>query len=189
MKLDRLLGTLAVVVLFCIPAQAVTTTCQATLSVVGPNDGTVWLPGKLTKSESHFTLSFGLAKSAAQSPPIGTIDVDVSARMAMYQAPEQAAATAISFDDLAHAKFSEIASTPERLGGLVLLGDRLKGEARFLRNSTYLGEPVQVYAFKEGDSVVGQVLYSTTYGLPIRLDTYDTSRHVRRVIELTGIKR
>lgn len=188
------LARLFVLSVFCLgqamPVDAASLSCQAVLDVHVPVKGHIWLPGKIRHLNGQYTLTVGLVNvSATKLPPFSTVEVDVVRKKVAVTNGETGARKELEFPRLALMKFSEILSSPESLGGFVLIGDRLKSEAKFVRNGMYGKEPVQEFTFRESDTVFGQILFSPAYGLPLKLDVFDSSTNTRRMMELRGIAR
>lgn len=190
MKMIKLLALPVLCLGLVLPAEAASVSCEAAIEVHAPRKGEFWLPGKLKHLNGHYTLSYALvSEEAKEAPEMTTIEVDVVKKLVSVSGGAESEVKTPSFIELATAKFSAVAGTPEALGGFVLIGERLKSEAKFIRNTRYGKEPVQEYTFRESDTVFGQVLYSPVYGLPLRLEVFDAETSTRRIVELKGIKR
>lgn len=168
------------------PSWAATLDCKAVLELHGPAGAAgERLPGTYQHQGSQHKFSYSTSSSGKQATT--TIEIDTAAKTAVVTDSSQETPRKLDYARLQSAKFSAMATVPESLGGLVFVGDRLKAQAKFLRNGTYAGQPVQVYSFVEDATYFGQIFYSVTYGVPVRLDVFDDKKHTRHFIELKGI--
>ena len=171
-----------------LPSHAAAATLEATLKVLAPVPGdpaAQRIPGMIRRNGDSWQLTYGiLAGKAAKMPPLATISVRPSTGQARLDDPARRVRKALDLQGLRQVKFSAIAQDPEALGALVLVGPRLKREAKFIRESHYKGQKVQEYVFEEGKDVFGQILYAPALGIPLSIDTYDAVKHLRTFVEV-----
>lgn len=160
---------------------------KAELRIIAPipGDSTAQhLPGTIIRQNSKWSLSFGIvSQQATATSLLKAVEVDMPLRRVALSDPGTGVQD-LDFERLGQAKFSEFATKLEALGGFVLVGDRLKQEARFVRNGIYQGQKIQVYSFKESKDVFGQIFYSPELGIPLKIDTYDAGKGQRTFIEV-----
>ncbi|HEY9897849.1 MAG TPA: hypothetical protein V6D00_01595 [Pantanalinema sp.] len=124
------------------------------------------------------------------SPSIATtsIEVDLAAQTATVLERPGESAEKQSFTDLRQLGFSAFAREPKLMAGLLLAGDSLSQRAKFIRNGIYQGKAIQVFSFSESKDIFGQIFYSSSDGMPLKIDTYDATNNVRTFIEIEAIK-
>lgn len=190
-QLQALTLSALVFALHALPASAATTTCNASLEIkVAPVPGMQPLryrKGRFAKDESSYTLTYTVVEGSGE-PIERVIQVDVAAKRASVQAAD-GAVKSLDYDRLSKIKFSDVALSAEGLASLVLIKDRLKEGAKFLKNDNFSGEPVQTYFFRESKSVYGEILFSPIYGVPLKLDVFDNKNHSRRYVTLSNVSR
>jgi hypothetical protein len=182
------LGVVLMVCAMAMPSQAAIGTLKATVKVVAPVPGDAdaqRIPGTLSLSGGEWQLTYAILDGKANKmPPHATISVTPSVGKASLNDPARSVRKALDFQALGQVKFSAIAQNPEALGALVLVGPRLKREAKFVRDGNHQGQKIQEYVFNEGKDVFGQILYSPALGIPLKIDTYDASKHLRTFVEV-----
>lgn len=164
---------------------------RAELRIVAPDSGDSSekrLPGTISQQDGKWTLTYGiLSANATTSPPMTTVEVDPVNRKAVLSDPGRGLQQQIEFESLSQANFSEFAEKPSVVGGIILVRDRLKQKARYIREGIYQGRKIQVYAFREGKDIFGQIFYSPDYCIPLKVDTYNAATSQRTFITLEGI--
>ncbi len=167
-------------------SHAVAGSLHATLKVLSPVPGdpdAQRIPGTLELSNGQWQLTYGILNGkATKMPPLATISVTPTT--GSLNDPARNVRKALDLQALRQAKFSAIAQNPEALGALVLVGPRLKQEAKYVRDGHYQGQKIQEYVFNESKDVFGQILYAPALGIPLKIDTYDASKNLRTFVEV-----
>lgn len=171
-----------------VPGHADAAALEARLKVLAPVPGDAAkhrIPGTLSRSGDEWRLTYGIVDGKAKTlPPLATISVSPLKGVASLDDPARSIRKSLDLQALRQIKFSAIAQNPEALGALVLVGPRLKQEAKFIRESTFQGQKVQEYVFDESKDVFGQILYAPALGIPLKIDTYDAAKHLRTFVEV-----
>lgn len=129
--------------------------------------------GEVVKEGGKWRLSYALIGSQNPAEPKpDTVEVDKINRRATFFEANANQARMLDFGQLEQTRWSEIPSRPEALGTFLLLGDQVKQKARFLRNTTFNGHPVQEYSFVEDKDFFGRLFVSVEYGIPLKLDVF-----------------